>query len=594
MTHTKNDKAAAHEGSVKETLIAILISLTIALAARSYATEAFIIPTGSMAPTLYGAHLNYHFDENGAEWASDVWYRGSDPNKTPIAVQTVADSAGRITEAPSATVMYAAPMSEAARDTSIPMPAEINAEVPRIPPISYRTSAGDRILVHKYLYHLREPKRFDVVVFKSPEEIAQNYIKRLLGLPSETVWLAGGDVFSTTDVPARLSNGRTVPPPDSRWSIRRKPERIQKSLWRPVYSSEYAPLDNKHNGRKWFDCPWSGDDWQTYDAANDRDLTVYRADTADPTMLSWNADTWPITDYTPYNDQDSNRTRVGVYSPRLGSFEQFVLPVSDVRIRAGVEPDQAGLSVSATIHARSHEFRAVIEDGAARILMHHENAENWSEMASAPVTPFAAHKVTDIEFWHADQSLSIYINSKRVAYAEYNWGPSERLLHATGHAGIDYAEGGPAAQLQLDQTFVYTQDFPRIEWNFAGSALSLHRVGVDHDVYYRADTDPFDDDPGFGTHPDNLAIIGPDQFFTCGDNSAASHDARLWGSVNPQVLKQFKDTRGPEWENSEDKLRGVVPRQLMLGKAYCVYFPAPFSFSGRIPIPNVARMRAIR
>lgn len=593
MTQSKQAKAAPHEGSVKETLIAILISLTIALAARSYATEAFIIPTGSMAPTLYGAHLNYRFPENGAEWASDVWYRGNDPNKTPSAVQTIADSAGRVIEAPSATVMYAAPMSEAARDSSIPMPAEVNAEIPRIPPLSYRTSAGDRILVHKYLYHLREPRRFDVVVFKSPEEITQNYIKRLLGLPSETVWLAAGDVFSTTDAPARLADGRTVPPPDSRWSIRRKPERIQKSLWRPVYSSEYAPLDNKHNGRRWFDCPWSGDDWRTYDEANDRDISVYRTENAGPTRLAWNSDSWPITDYTPYNDQDSNRARIGVYSPRIGSYEQFVLPVSDVRVRAGVEPDQEGLVISATIHARSHEFRAIIEGGTARILMRHEGVEEWSEMASSAIKPIPAHIVTDIEFWHADQSLSIYINDKRVAYAEYNWGPSERLLHATGHAGIDYAEGGPAAQLPLDRTFVYNKDFPRVEWDFAGSALSLHRVGVDHDIYYRADTDMFDD-PGFGTHPDNLAIIGPDQFFTCGDNSAASHDARLWGSVNPQVLKQFTDTRGPEWENSDRKLMGIVPRQLMLGKAYCVYFPAPFTINGRIPIPNVASMRAIR
>lgn len=590
-SQTQSTKPHAQEGSVKETLIAILISLVIALAARSYATEAFIIPTGSMAPTLYGAHLNYRFPENGAEWAADVWYRvRDDANNTPFPSQMLVNSAGQPREVPSATALYSAPMAETVRAPSIDMPADAAAEGVRVAPESLRPSAGDRILVHKYLYHIRVPRRFDVVVFKSPEKIEQNYIKRLLGLPSETVWLAAGDVFSTTDVPARLSDGRTVPPPDARWSIRRKPERIQKALWRPVYSSEYAPLDNELNGRKWFSVPWSGDEWQTYDHANDRDLRVYRTDSAAPTTLSWDHNAWPITDYTPYNDQASGeRTFASVYS----TGRRQVLPVSDVRVRAGVEPDSDGLIVSATIHARGHEFRAVIDHDTARILMRHEGSDSWSEMASARIKPLPAGQVTDIAFWHADQALSIYINDKRIADAEYNWGPSERLLHATGHAGVDFARGGPAAQVQLDTTFTFDQDFPRIDWEFSGSALSLHRVGVDHDVYYRADTTE-DGEPGFGTHPDNLAIIGPDQFFTCGDNSAASHDARLWHEVHPQILKQFKDTRGEAWENSDMKLRGIVPGQLMLGKAYCVYFPAPFRINGSIPIPNVANMRAIR
>ena len=47
---------------------------------------------------------------------------------------------------------------------------------------------GDRILVLKYLYLLQDPKRWDVVVFKSPVAPAQsdytvNYIKRLVGRP---------------------------------------------------------------------------------------------------------------------------------------------------------------------------------------------------------------------------------------------------------------------------------------------------------------------------------------------------------------------------------------------------------------------------
>ncbi|MFO1003730.1 MAG: S26 family signal peptidase [Planctomycetaceae bacterium] len=43
---------------------------------------------------------------------------------------------------------------------------------------------GDRIVVNKQVLNYR---RFDVVVFKNPEEPHVNYIKRLVGLPGETV-----------------------------------------------------------------------------------------------------------------------------------------------------------------------------------------------------------------------------------------------------------------------------------------------------------------------------------------------------------------------------------------------------------------------
>lgn len=575
MTDTAQKKQAHHEGSVKETLIAILISLTIALAARSYATEAFIIPTGSMAPTLLGSHLDYRFEESGVEWSTDVRYRTGPDNSIALPNQVGPD--GR---PPAATAPMSAPIAQDSRFANLP---EVGAAMGQERgPLSVRTSAGDRILVHKYLYHLREPKRFDVVVFKSPEKVTQNFIKRLIGLPSETVWLAAGDVFSTTDVPARLGDGRTVPPPDERWSIRRKPERVQRSLWRPVYSSEFAPLSNSVNGRRWFSVPWGGEGWETYDRANDRDVREYRCDTEAATTLRWDHRAWPITDWVWYNDATDTRGR-----------GREVLPNSDVRLRAGVEPDREGLAVGATIRARGHEFRAEIEGTTARILMRVDGASEWAEMDSATIKPLRAGRVTNIEFWHADQALWLFVGQKRVAYGEYNWGPSERLLHATGSRGTDYAIDGPMAAYELNRTEVYAHDFPEMSWDFAGSPLTLHRVGVDHDVYYRADTDG-GGDPGFGTHPDNLAIIGPDQFFCCGDNSPASSDGRLWNDVDPQVMAQFTDTRGPAWEDSGMKLRGVVPRQLMLGKAYFVYFPAPFSVGGKIPIPNAAEMRAIR
>ncbi|MFB1049591.1 signal peptidase I [Paraliobacillus sp. JSM ZJ581] len=44
---------------------------------------------------------------------------------------------------------------------------------------------GDHMLVNKINYKINEPKRFDIVVFHATEQ--KDYIKRVIGLPGETV-----------------------------------------------------------------------------------------------------------------------------------------------------------------------------------------------------------------------------------------------------------------------------------------------------------------------------------------------------------------------------------------------------------------------
>src|SRR6185295_5190872 len=63
----------------------------------------------------------------------------------------------------------------------------------------YPTYGGDRILVSKLSYEFGDPRRWDVMVFKYPGEAQTNYIKRLVGLPRETVQLWHGDVYVKSD-----------------------------------------------------------------------------------------------------------------------------------------------------------------------------------------------------------------------------------------------------------------------------------------------------------------------------------------------------------------------------------------------------------
>ncbi|MEE8317617.1 MAG: signal peptidase I, partial [Candidatus Omnitrophota bacterium] len=54
---------------------------------------------------------------------------------------------------------------------------------------------GDRLLVNKFIYKFREPERGDIIVFVSPEDKKKDFIKRLVGLPGETVEISNGTIL---------------------------------------------------------------------------------------------------------------------------------------------------------------------------------------------------------------------------------------------------------------------------------------------------------------------------------------------------------------------------------------------------------------
>ena len=55
---------------------------------------------------------------------------------------------------------------------------------------------GDSLFIDKLSYHFVEPKRFDVVVFPFQEkEETLLYIKRIIGLPGETIQIAGNAIY---------------------------------------------------------------------------------------------------------------------------------------------------------------------------------------------------------------------------------------------------------------------------------------------------------------------------------------------------------------------------------------------------------------
>src|SRR5688572_30725289 len=119
--------ASAPAGStagVKETLESILIAFILAFVFRAFVVEAFVIPTGSMAPTLLGAHMRFHCDDCGYRF--ELNYRSAnDPNGEPI----IQPTAGRAVKAVCPNCGYRIPSS--------------GGDPAYNPPVRY----GDRILV---------------------------------------------------------------------------------------------------------------------------------------------------------------------------------------------------------------------------------------------------------------------------------------------------------------------------------------------------------------------------------------------------------------------------------------------------------------
>jgi signal peptidase I len=92
---------------------------------------------------------------------------------------------------------------------------------------SPEASVFDRVLVDKLAYHLRDPKRFEIVVFKHPLEQSRIMVKRVVGMPGEELKIEYGDLW-------------TRPGPTEDWSILRRPRAVQASMWKTLELDEPA------------------------------------------------------------------------------------------------------------------------------------------------------------------------------------------------------------------------------------------------------------------------------------------------------------------------------------------------------------------
>lgn len=119
---------------------------------------------------------------------------------------------------------------------------------------------GQFLLTDKVTYRFGEPQRGDVVVFKAPPDDAQEFIKRIIGLPGDTVKVEGGRVYlndalldelyledSVLTRPGNFSQeGQTITVPESKYYV------MGDNRNHSFDSRNFGPVDkSKITGRAW-------------------------------------------------------------------------------------------------------------------------------------------------------------------------------------------------------------------------------------------------------------------------------------------------------------------------------------------------------
>ena len=79
-----------------------------------------------------------------------------------------------------------------------------------------RLEDHDRLFINKFVYHIESIQRGDIVVFHYPRDPEKSYIKRVIALPGDRLWIDHGRVWLNGQplrenyVPMRYRDGRSM------------------------------------------------------------------------------------------------------------------------------------------------------------------------------------------------------------------------------------------------------------------------------------------------------------------------------------------------------------------------------------------------
>jgi signal peptidase I len=548
--------------AIRETIESVVIAFVLAFLFRTFEAEAFVIPTGSMAPTLMGRHKDLVCSKCGCSFQINAHDEVTDDGSLK----------GKDYQVVAGTCPMCRYTNSVAKDTAY---------------------NGDRILVGKFLYELSDPQRWDVLVFKFPgdaqADARTNFIKRLVGLPGETVRIQHGDVWvrKGSSRSAKGDQPHAEREEYGEFEIARKPPRKLLAMLQPVFDNDYMPriaecgwparwqpeqtADASTKGA------WSSDDYATFRTDGQAEGESWlRYHHLTPSFEQWKArengrefapgDIAPqlIKDFTAYN---TNRVRSAVNTePEADSLGFYWVGDLALRCTAEVESPQGQLVFELCKGGRRFHCRIDVATGQATLSISGHDMEQFQPTATTNVRGPGRHEVM---LSNCDNELRLWIDGRVVEFDR------------------------PTTYDDLKNSIPEKSDRMPVGVASVGAKATLSHLAIFRDIYYIADL-PYgdrhrygsDDSRLFGAGSDGAMARNPaerafqfrlkaDQFFVLGDNSPRSKDSRLW--------------EPDKW----------VPRELLIGKALFIYWPhswdkvpyvnVPFPF-----FPNFARMGLVR
>jgi signal peptidase I len=431
----KKDRAA----EIANTFEWLITAFILAFVFRAFVMEAFRIPTGSMADTLKGAHFRlrcmqcgYRYDHGFVPNSYGLPDDTIPPGEVPIRRQTICPSCG-----------FHAPAGE------------------RTP-----VANGDRILVLKCIYQFLEPHRWDVIVFKNPINPSENYIKRLIGLPGDTIEIVDGDVYIDG-------------------LIARKPPEVQKELWMPIYNHNFQPVNpNERAG-------FNGHQWEP---PFNLDGSAWRIDEENQTQLVLDSPAGRTSVLT-YGAPSANAFAV-TYAYNEASPYGRVPTCSDLMLRFYVKPASAEGQVGITLSKQGIDYKAWIDLAGQMVIAQvsdgQETILDRKEVDAPPPNAF-----TLVRFANVDHQLMFEFDGNE-------------LFVDLGRTPDTLKRGD--------------QPSPRAEI-FGSGKLTVSHFALFRDLYYTSDGQGSRNARAVEGSPFTLS---ENEFFVLGDNSPNSEDGRWW------------------------------------------------------------------
>jgi hypothetical protein len=143
---------------------------------RTFAAEGYLISTGSMAPTLLGYHKQVTCPTCSHQFAKGI---------------SVEEAEGPASTSMASTASASGFDPQGVSGTACPNCGRTGLTVEGLP-----KNEGDQLLVNKHAFALRSPHRWEVIVFRNPSEPLEAYVKRVVGMPGESIEIRGGEVFA--------------------------------------------------------------------------------------------------------------------------------------------------------------------------------------------------------------------------------------------------------------------------------------------------------------------------------------------------------------------------------------------------------------